>query len=116
MTDYGEMARVWATGEDEGPYLYVGGEVVDIEDARAAEALLDRILGRSEVTKLRKTLIGKFKVRVTTDHPLWDRKSPDRTEYYEAREKLSAVAEEVRDLLRKAAPDFIVDVEVEWED
>lgn len=64
-----------------------------------------------------KTLVGRFKVRVLTEHRLWDRNNPDRIEYREACENLRAQADQVREVLRQAAfnTTFITDVEVEWE-
>lgn len=64
-----------------------------------------------------KTPVGRFKVRVLTEHRLWDRNNPDRTEYYEACEKLRVVTDQVREVLRDAAfnTSFITDVEVEGE-
>lgn len=51
MAEYGaasEQAHVLATGEDSGPFLYIDGEVVDIEDTRAAAGMLDRIMRKEQ--------------------------------------------------------------------
>lgn len=51
MDEYGaasEQAHVLATGEDSGPFLYIDGEVVDIEDTRAAAEMLDRIMRKEQ--------------------------------------------------------------------